>query len=207
MGLCLVLKRGFWSSGQVTIAGMHRSFYSPRYVYITLKQYRYEGSKDWETMLGQGRNLSRQIWITVSVPEPKVTNSTATVKPTPSRASSINHRALREDKVRVLNLIIGYFYAVKHHLRHETGLHHPDMAGLFPEDFSRFDHETSNHFTAPIRDGAAGDINPPPIAPRIKGVGTASTYPDQRTPLLNDEYHTVHFHTFPDVNSQSLPLM
>lgn len=158
---------------------------------------RYEGSKDWETMISQTRNLTRQIWISVNVNEPNTTT------PESSNAFIAEHQALRESKIRALNLIAAFLFGVKHHLRAEPGFNYPDMIGLLPEDFSRFNHETANnheHSGGWETPGHSGAVTPHPHAPshptRIRDVGTAQVreYHEERTPLLKDQHHIVHFH-------------
>lgn len=111
----------------------------------------------------------------------------------------IDPATLREEKIRTLHLIAAFLIAVKHHLRAEPGIHHSDYIGLLPGYFSRFDEETSNvhehsgEYASPTR--TSGSSTPSgPIPPRLRGVGTAENLVTQRTPLLKDQHHVVHFH-------------
>lgn len=150
---------------------------------------RYEGSKDWETMISQGRNLARQLWISVGVSD----SSAATRSP---EDLAKDHQVLREEKIRAMNLVTAFLVGVKHHLRSEPGSHHPDFDGLLPDYFSRFDHETTNQhehtgdWETPNHNSGASTPHPT----RIRDVGTSQVYPDHRTPLLKDQHHIVHFH-------------
>lgn len=141
-------------------------------------------------MVSHTRNLARQVWINIAVPDPKPSSSGTT---TPV----IDHATLREDKIRTLHLIAAFLVAVKHHLRAEPGIHHSDYVGLLPGYFVRFDEETSNvhehsgEYASPIS-GASTPNGP--IAPRLRGVGTTENVATQRTPLLKDQHHVVHFH-------------
>jgi hypothetical protein len=162
-------------------------------------------------MITTGRNLTRQIWITVSLPDTNHPTSTSTIKTQPQphfTTPSLNARTLREEKIRALNLVTAYFYAVKHHLRREPGLHHSDMVGLLPSGFQRFERETlTTHDAFTTSTNGTYTETATPGDSRIKGVGTSTIYPDQRTPLLNQQDHIIHFHSLPSAESQCLPLM
>jgi len=120
-------------------------------------------------------------------------------------------QTLKEAKIRTLNLVAAYLFALKHHLRNEPGIHHEDLNGLLPEHFSKYDVETSiNHshsgeFSSPL---SISGQESPVVVPRIKDVGTSqTTFVNQRTPLLKDQHHTVHFHSYSAASSLSLPLI
>ncbi|KAI0713380.1 Bestrophin, RFP-TM, chloride channel-domain-containing protein [Earliella scabrosa] len=91
----------------------------------------YEGRKDFGTLTSQIRNLSRLIWINVSVPaqddasRSKFPNATLT----PAK--------LRRRKVDAIKLCLCFSYAVKHYLRGEDGLDWEDYAGILPASTSR----------------------------------------------------------------------
>lgn len=106
-------------------------------------------------------------------------------------------RALREEKIRALHLIAAYLVAVKHHLRAELGTSYPDFDGLLPGHFTKYDQETTNvhehtgAWESPVNTSGTAT----PHASRIRDVGTSQTiYANQRTPLLKDQHHIVHFH-------------
>jgi hypothetical protein len=124
------------------------------------------------------------------VPQPKPGSVTSSV--------DLNeHRALREEKIVALRLIIAYLFAVKRHLRAEHGTDHPDYDGLLPEYLSRFDYETSNahEHTGPMESPVVMSGNVTPHPTRLRGISTSQTVDvDQRTPLLKDQHHIVHFH-------------
>jgi hypothetical protein len=137
-------------------------------------------------------------------------------------------RALRQEKIRALHFIAAYLVAVKHHLRAELGTSYPDFDGLLPDYFLKYDHELANvhehtgAWESPV--DTSGTTTPHPT--RIRDVGTSqTTCADQRTPLLKDHHHIVHFpwcvriiilrtaskfdnvHSIPPPQALSLPLM
>ena len=91
----------------------------------------YEGRKDFGTLVSHVRNLTRLIWINVSVPplddasRGKFPNGTLT----PAQ--------LRRRKVDAIKLSLCYAYAVKHYLRGEDGLDWDDYGGILPASTSR----------------------------------------------------------------------
>ncbi|KAF8311239.1 UPF0187-domain-containing protein [Clavulina sp. PMI_390] len=167
----------------------------------------YEGSKDWEATISLTRNITRQVWISVNVNDPKTTT------PSSSEAFLAEHQALRQDKIRTLNLLTAFLFAVKHHLRGEYGTNHADYAGLLPREFTRFNHETANqheHAGEWQTPGNSGNATPAPLHPtRITDVGTTHVqeYTDERTPLVKDQHHIVHFHPYSTPNALSMPLI
>jgi ion channel-forming bestrophin family protein len=133
----------------------------------------------------------RHLWINVGVPEPKPGNVTTS-------ADLGENRKVREEKICALRLIAAYVVAVKHHLRAEPGIDYPDFDGLLPGYFLRFSHETTNihehsgAWESPV--DTTGATTPHPT--RIMDVGTSKTNDaDQRTPLMKDQHHIVHFHS------------
>nr|ODN85373.1 hypothetical protein L203_04988 [Cryptococcus depauperatus CBS 7841] len=80
-----------------------------------------EGRKDFTTMISIARNLSRNIWIAVTLPPPSADGLV-----------SITREQLTLEKQKVIRLIVAFVVATKHHLRAEGGIHHDDLKGLLP---------------------------------------------------------------------------
>ncbi len=91
----------------------------------------YEGRKDFGTLVSHVRNLTRLIWINVSVPPADDASRgkfpTATLTPA----------QLRRRKVDAIKLSLCFAYATKHYLRGEDGLDWDDYAGILPPSASR----------------------------------------------------------------------
>ncbi|WWC88528.1 uncharacterized protein L201_003439 [Kwoniella dendrophila CBS 6074] len=81
-----------------------------------------EGRKDFTALISIGRNLSRNIWVSVNLP------------PTPTDGSKpiITKRQLTAEKRKIIRLVVAFVVATKHHLRAEGGVHHDDLKGLLP---------------------------------------------------------------------------
>ncbi|EIN08069.1 hypothetical protein PUNSTDRAFT_135584 [Punctularia strigosozonata HHB-11173 SS5] len=95
----------------------------------------YEGRKDWGTLSSHVRNLTRLIWINVSLPPPGAAKST----PQFPLLSDITPEQLRRRKRRVIKLVLAFVFATKHYLRDEDGSHWPDLRAVLPAGFARFD--------------------------------------------------------------------
>ncbi|TBU29084.1 Bestrophin, RFP-TM, chloride channel-domain-containing protein [Dichomitus squalens] len=91
----------------------------------------WEGRKDFGTMVSHIRNLSRLIWINVSLPPPDDASrgKAASANLTPAQ--------LRRRKVVAIKLSLSFAYAVKHYLRGEDGLDWDDYAGILPARTAR----------------------------------------------------------------------
>jgi hypothetical protein len=141
-------------------------------------------------LISHSRNLTRHMWINVGVSEPKPGTVTAS-------ADLGESRKVREEKIGGLRLIAAYVVAVKHHLRAEPGIDYPDFDGLLPGYFLRFGHETTNvHEHSGAWESPIDTTGTTPHPTRIMDVGTSKTNDvDQRTPLMKDQHHIVHFHS------------
>ncbi|KAH7340324.1 Bestrophin, RFP-TM, chloride channel-domain-containing protein [Rhizoctonia solani] len=116
----------------------------------------YEGRKDFGTLMSNVRNLARMLWVNANLPhaseDAKAKQPSAFMKirgRTYQPSSSIKNpvitsASLRVEKERALKLMVAFVVAVKHHLRSEEGVDHPDYLGLLPADFSRFDNRGFN---------------------------------------------------------------
>ncbi|PIL30455.1 hypothetical protein GSI_07154 [Ganoderma sinense ZZ0214-1] len=91
----------------------------------------WEGRKDFGTMVSHIRNLTRLIWINVSVP----TADDASRGKFPS--ANLTPAQLRRRKVDAIKLSLCFAYAVKHYLRGEDGLDWDDYAGILPAPTAR----------------------------------------------------------------------
>ncbi|ODO05140.1 hypothetical protein L198_01828 [Cryptococcus wingfieldii CBS 7118] len=81
-----------------------------------------EGRKDFTALISVARNLSRNIWVAVTLP------------PTPTDGSEplMTREQLTLEKMKVIRLVVAFVVATKHHLRAEGGVHHDDLKGLLP---------------------------------------------------------------------------
>lgn len=78
-----------------------------------------EGRKDFTCLISTARNLSRNIWVAVSLPSPS--NGAAEIQ--------ISRNNLTEEKKKVIRLVVAFVIATKHHLRGEDGVQHNDLKG------------------------------------------------------------------------------
>ncbi|KEP55579.1 bestrophin protein [Rhizoctonia solani 123E] len=116
----------------------------------------YEGRKDFGMVMSNVRNLARLLWVNANLPHASDDSKTKqpaafmkirgkTYQPSKSvRNPVITAASLRIEKERALKLMVAFVVAVKHHLRGEEGVDHPDYIGLLPADFSRFDNRGFN---------------------------------------------------------------
>ncbi|WVQ96476.1 hypothetical protein IAU59_003581 [Kwoniella sp. CBS 9459] len=84
-----------------------------------------EGRKDFTALISNARNLSRNIWVVVTLP------------PSPSAGTEgpklpLTRTQLTFEKKRLIRLVVAFVVATKHHLRAEGGVHHEGLRGLLP---------------------------------------------------------------------------
>ncbi|KAF8328805.1 Bestrophin, RFP-TM, chloride channel-domain-containing protein [Cantharellus anzutake] len=181
VGLILVFRNGWWVDYVIAPGAPLSSLC------------RYEGSKDWEATVSHTRNVSRQIWVFVTLPPPE-------------RKSILTKDSLRELKIRALRLIVAFLYATKHHLRDEPGIDYEDYQGLFPDGFSTY--LQTSIVTGSQGSSPSGGNTPNRVTrPRVTNVGTSKTVVEERTPLLNGQSHIIHFHEYPATQPLPLPLI
>ena len=149
--------------------------------------------------MSHARNACRQIWINVCLPPPDHNMITS-------------KESLRELKVRALRLTVAFLYATKHHLRDEHGVNHDDLRGLLPDSLSKFlqsSNITESQSPSCASPETVSGRNSPVHAgrPRILDVGTSKTFVEERTPLMKDQSHIIHFHEYPSSLPLPLPLM
>ncbi|WVF68960.1 hypothetical protein IAT40_003734 [Kwoniella sp. CBS 6097] len=81
-----------------------------------------EGRKDFTALISNARNLSRNIWVVVTLPP----------APTEGSKPPFTRPQLTLEKKRLIRLVVAFVVATKHHLRAEGGVHHEDLRGLLP---------------------------------------------------------------------------
>ncbi|TFK46417.1 UPF0187-domain-containing protein [Heliocybe sulcata] len=179
----------------------------------------WEGRKDFGTMMSHIRNLSRLIWINISVPPPDDSPSSTRKTPHPTFTPA----QLRRKKAEVLKLCLSFAYAVKHYLRDEDGVHWDDYMGILPASIMRYDEvgypRADNGSYASLeasvaslasptsgttsRGGTARDatkrVRPKRSKPKFQGQGTSNA----QTPLLGASHHALDFRE----TSSPLPLV
>ncbi|WVQ85081.1 hypothetical protein IAT38_007245 [Cryptococcus sp. DSM 104549] len=82
-----------------------------------------EGRKDFTALISIARNLSRNIWVVVTLPPPPTE---------PGAKPAITREQLTLEKKKLIRLVVAFVVATKHHLRAEGGVHHDDLKGLLP---------------------------------------------------------------------------
>ncbi|WRT67923.1 uncharacterized protein IL334_004897 [Kwoniella shivajii] len=83
-----------------------------------------EGRRDFTSLISIARNLSRNIWVSVTLPPSSID--------VPMSRPQITRRQLTAEKRKVIRLVVAFVIATKHHLRDEGGVHHEDLKGLLP---------------------------------------------------------------------------
>ena len=77
------------------------------------------GRKDFTSLINNARNLSRLIWVVVTLPLPSNSDP----------APPLTRIQLTLEKKRLIRLVVAFVVATKHHLRAEGGVHHDDLKG------------------------------------------------------------------------------
>ncbi|KDQ59550.1 hypothetical protein JAAARDRAFT_33130 [Jaapia argillacea MUCL 33604] len=181
----------------------------------------YEGRKGFAGMTTNIRNLTRLIWINVSLPP-----SDSPQLPGRSTITLTPHQVHRK-KVEVLKLCVSFAYAVRHYLREEDGTHYDDFRGVLPHSFAKFDEggyttttkssprasyvsiaQTNGKSEGGQTVSESGTVTPP------EGAATKRVRPKRSkgkvgptTPLLSDSHRTVQFHPYSEPLSLPLPLL
>ncbi|KAL7416211.1 Bestrophin, RFP-TM, chloride channel-domain-containing protein [Mrakia frigida] len=128
-----------------------------------------EGRKDFTALLSAARNLSRLIWIQVTLPSEELRMGKDLVKADGTKGKHVGPKEqmtreiLKKDKIRFLKLVNAFSISTKHHLRGEPGTDYEDYNGVLPSDFSRFDVIASGYssFSTSIPPVANKDVSPP----------------------------------------------
>jgi len=175
----------------------------------------YEGRKAFGMLSSQARNLSRLIWVQVSLPPADDTSGK-----TPS--IDITPLQLRRRKSDALKLVLSFVYAVKHYLREEDGLGWEDYVGVIPESFSRLysrresrrssvsigynavsEHSSSvvnSRSVSPSRGGSADGSSPRVATKRVRVKRSLDKVPTSRTPLAEGAHSTIDFEAYTDAS-------
>lgn len=169
------------------------------------------------------RSLTRLIWINVNHPpaEAKAKNSA-----TLAVDATVRLLNLKAEKSRAMRLCVSFAFAVKHHLRAEFGTDYPDLLGVLPAEFARFDetgwdrtyHGGEGNYGA--TEGTPGSHNRPldeeagqqpqlhhHASGRIQVTGSQATISNSQTPLLAGNDRRVEHHGYPTSESFPLPLI
>ncbi|KAG8825808.1 hypothetical protein FRC17_008517, partial [Serendipita sp. 399] len=181
-----------------------------------------EGRRDFGAMTSAIRNLARNVWVAVNLPENEESThkymrsmSTHPQIHRPSRMSSVSSSStaqhiaserniaindhLRNEKIRVLKLLMAFAIATKHHLRNEPGLDYSDYSGLIPPELFR-DESSGWERTTPTSPDNSYTYSPIQPQPRPNPL----RQPTVSTPLLSDSQRTVEFHAYPE--RQAMPV-
>ncbi|CAG7846067.1 SubName: Full=Uncharacterized protein {ECO:0000313/EMBL:CCA66866.1} [Serendipita indica DSM 11827] len=194
-----------------------------------------EGRRDFSIMTANIRNLGRSIWITVNLPDdaeataryvrslPVYLQMPHLARAPSDTSSSTAHQIasaqnlgvadhLRQEKIRVIKLLVAFAIATKHHLRNEPGLDYEDYSGLIPPEIYRDESSGWERTTSPQDENfptstrtPAHSISQPGSKSRFNPLRRAAT---ATTPLLADSQRaTVTFHAYPERHPMALPLI
>ncbi|KAG8751652.1 hypothetical protein FRC14_007710 [Serendipita sp. 396] len=178
-----------------------------------------EGRRDFGTMTSAIRNLSRNVWISVNLPEKEEdalkymrSISAQSQSQHPTSSSTAQHIAsarnlwiadhLRNEKIRFMKLLVAFAIATKHHLRNEPGLDYEDYIGLLPPELYR-DGSSGWESTTAANPDHSFTYSPTQAKPRPN----ALRQPTPSTPLLSDSQRTVEFHAYPERQAMPIPLV
>ncbi|KAF8906052.1 Bestrophin, RFP-TM, chloride channel-domain-containing protein [Gymnopilus junonius] len=182
----------------------------------------WEGRKAFAALTANTRNISRLIWINVTLPPTDEQPAFAKGK-TPT--TNVTAKQLKRRKTDALHLCLSFVFAAKHYLRGEDGVNYADYQGVFPASFARFDEVGYNtqqttaseiySATGNSREGsrsASGTVSPDPrhrpdATKRVRPKRSKQHVTDHSTPLLHDFQRSVEFHPFADQASLPLPLV
>ncbi|PVG02823.1 hypothetical protein CPB86DRAFT_804616 [Serendipita vermifera] len=186
-----------------------------------------EGRRDFGNMTANIRNLARNVWTAVQLPPEQSEAVNRYMKSLPthlqppqlhrvsSESSSSAHQAaaqnlavgehLKNEKIRVVKLLIAFAIAAKHHLRHEPGIEYEDYIGLLPPELYR--EESSGwertYSTSPDHEFSAGGPQPSSSKSHYMPTKPATA----TTPLLGDSHRAVEFHAYHERKHMPLPLI
>ncbi|KAG1800850.1 Bestrophin, RFP-TM, chloride channel-domain-containing protein [Suillus plorans] len=178
----------------------------------------WEGRKCFSSITSNVRNLSRMIWIHVSLP-PAEDHPAHVLGKTPT--SALTTAQLKRQKIEVLQFCVAFACAVKHYLRNEDGPDYDDYTGILPASFTRihdlgyttaqgrsspksYDATSSASDSAPNNPDATKRVRRKRSKKILVGHATASA---STTPLLSNSHQTVEFHPYADRMSIPFPLL
>lgn len=177
----------------------------------------WEGRKCFSSITSNVRNLSRMLWIHVSLP-PAEDHPAHVLGKTP--ISPLTTAQLRRQKIEALQFCVAFVFAVKHYLRNEDGPDYDDYTGVLPASFTRIHdlgYTTDRGRSSPKFYDAASSVsdgtnNSPDATKRIRRkrskktlVGHAAA--SASTPLLSNSHQTVEFHSYADRMTMPFPLV
>ncbi|KAG8977873.1 hypothetical protein FRC05_000401 [Tulasnella sp. 425] len=183
----------------------------------------YEARKDFAALTSIVRNLSRLIWVQVTIPTenkdgdkpPPTSFSTFLRAGSPSLKSSpmaktnneLTVAQLTAMKIRAIKLLLSFVYTVMHHLRNEPGTDYEDYVGVLPEGFkynvSELGKNTLLHRYATY---AAIDRGHLGSDPKTKAKGS-SGHNEGGHATVKGNSTTVEFHARSTPDSLPLPLI
>ncbi|KAG1891498.1 Bestrophin, RFP-TM, chloride channel-domain-containing protein [Suillus subluteus] len=150
----------------------------------------WEGRKCFSSITSNVRNLSRMIWIHVSLPPAE------------------DHPA---HKIEALQFCVAFVFAVKHYLRNEDGPDYDDYTGVLPASFTRIHdlgYTTAQGRSSPKSyDAASPDATKRIRRKRSKKTLVGHTAASTATPLLSNSHQTVEFHSYADRMTMPFPLV
>jgi hypothetical protein len=126
--------------------------------------------------------------------------------------SSLEGDNLRVEKIRSLKLLLSFAIAVKHHLRAEYGTEFPDFVGVLPSNFGKYNALGYSNADSPApeisRDATLIDpVTSPASGSQKRLHGSQASEPDAKTPLLQDDHHTIDFRPYTPRKASPLPLV
>ncbi|KAG2077822.1 hypothetical protein BDR04DRAFT_426816 [Suillus decipiens] len=177
----------------------------------------WEGRKCFSSITSNVRNLSRMIWVHVSLP-PAEGHPAHVLGKTPTPA--LTTAQLKHQKIEALQFCVAFVFAVKHYLRNEDGPDYDDYGGILPASFMRIHdlgYTTPQESSSPNSYDAVSSVSDstynPDATKRVRrkrskkslvGRATASA---STTPLLSNPHQTVEFHSRADRMTMPLPLV
>lgn len=175
----------------------------------------WEGRKCFSSITSNVRNLSRMIWVHVSLP-PAEDHPAHVLGKTPT--SALTTAQLKHQKIEALQFCVAFAFAVKHYLRNEDGPDYDDYAGVLPTSFTRIHdlgYNTAQGRSSPNSYDAASSAsdslpNSPDATKRIRRKRSKKPligHAGASTPLLSNSHQTVEFHPYADQMTMPFPLI
>lgn len=173
----------------------------------------WEGRKCFSSITSNVRNLSRMIWVHVSLP-PAEDHPAHVLGKTPT--SALTTAQLKHQKIEALQFCVAFAFAVKHYLRNEDGPDYDDYAGVLPTSFTHvFGCNTAQGRSSPNSYDAASSAsdslpNSPDATKRIRRKRSKKPligHAGASTPLLSNSHQTVEFHPYADQMTMPFPLI
>lgn len=176
----------------------------------------WEGRKCFSSITSNVRNLSRMIWVHVSLP-PAEGHPAHVLGKTPT--SELTTAQLKHQKMEALQFCVAFAFAVKHYLRNEDGPDYDDYVGILPASFMRIHlgYTTPQGSSSPNSYDAVSSTSDstynPDATKRVrrkrskKSLISRAAASASTTPLLSNPHQTVEFHSRADRMTMPLPLV